>query len=27
VLLGRKVGDKLEVRGEEFHGHQSDSTE
>jgi mRNA-degrading endonuclease RelE of RelBE toxin-antitoxin system len=27
VIVGRKVGNKLIVEGEEFHGHQDDSAE
>jgi mRNA-degrading endonuclease RelE of RelBE toxin-antitoxin system len=27
LIVGRKVGNKLIVEGEEFHGHQDDSTE
>ena len=27
VIVGRKVGNKLVVEGEEFHGHQDDSVE
>ncbi len=27
LVVGRKVGNKLIVKGEEFHGHQNDSTQ
>lgn len=27
VAVGRKVGNKLVIGGEEFHGHQGDTTE
>jgi hypothetical protein len=27
IVVGRKVGNKLIVEGEEFHGHQDDSLE
>jgi mRNA-degrading endonuclease RelE of RelBE toxin-antitoxin system len=26
LVIGRKVGNKLVVKGQEFHGHQDDST-
>jgi hypothetical protein len=26
-VVGRKVGNKLIVKGQEFHGHQDNSTE